>query len=80
MTPSMSKMSDALTDLRVALAAGQERGTAIAEIAEEYGLKPALLARYAETMAAMPLPTAKEADLERHKRDMEELIRIFMED
>ncbi|BCG95991.1 hypothetical protein MesoLj131a_48550 [Mesorhizobium sp. 131-2-1] len=80
MTPSMSKMNDALSDLRVALAAGQERGTAIAEIAEEYGLKPALLAHFAETMAAKPLPTAKEADLERDKRDVQDLKRLFMED
>lgn len=65
----MSVMNEALSDLRAALAAGEDRETAITEIATEHGVKRPLLARFAETMATTALPTAAEAGLDKPKRN-----------
>lgn len=53
----MSNLTDALSDLRAALQSGQDRETAVAETADEYGLKRELLMRLSADMPTTPLPT-----------------------
>jgi hypothetical protein len=75
----MSVMNDALVDLRDALKVGQDRDEAIAEIASEYGLKPALLTRFAANMPMSTLPSATQAKVERNVRVAEQNAKVDAE-
>lgn len=76
----MTAMTDALADLREALLEGEDKDTAIAEIAAEHGVKPALLARFAETMPMSRIPVANDKTKPTIKVVEQKAVRVYRDD